>query len=144
MSKKRIGSDVLKARPSVVGRQDHHTIIKIIIDCPLNMSVNTGCCLNGRTAQPPSKSLIFWSFPNVLCLFDSSIWAIFIQVFLGHRIEKKSEKSHPQKSFNFRVGSNWHISLFLIFWVFCPQLPSKPSKLKCGGSFGKFREFAAR
>ena len=104
----------------------------------------TGCCLNGRTAQPPSKSLIFWSFPNVLCLFDSSIWAIFIQVFLGHRIEKKSEKSHPQKSFNFRVGSNWHISLFLIFWVFCPQLPSKPSKLKCGGSFGKFREFAAR
>ena len=105
---------------------------------------STGCCLNGRTAQPPSKSLIFWSFPNVLCLFDSSIWAIFIQVFLGHRIEKKSEKSHPQKSFNFSVGANWHISLFLIFWFFCPQLPSKPSKLKCGGSFGKFREFAAR
>ena len=104
----------------------------------------TGCSQKGGSVQPPSKSLIFWSFPNVLCLFDSSIWAIFIQVFLGHRIEKKSEKSHPQKSFNFRVGSNWHISLFLIFWVFCPQLPSKPSKLKCGGSFGKFREFAAR
>ena len=76
------------------------------------ISPYTGCCLNGRTAQPPSKSLIFWSFPNVLCLFDSSIWAIFIQVFLGHRIEKKTEKSHLQKRLGFRGGSKW--------LIFCP------------------------
>ena len=76
---------------------------------------NTGCCLNGRTVQPPYKSLIFWSFPNVLSLFDHSIWAIFILVLLGHIIEKKVEKPHPQKRLDFRVGSNWLIFCWLKF-----------------------------
>ena len=34
--------------------------------------IHTGCCLNGGSVQPPSRS-----FPNVLSLFDHSIWAIF-------------------------------------------------------------------
>ena len=42
----------------------------------------TGCCLNGGSVQP-SKSLTFWSFPNVLDLFDHSIWAIFHSGILG-------------------------------------------------------------
>ena len=31
----------------------------------------------GRNAVGPSKSLIFWTFPDVLAFFDHPIWAIF-------------------------------------------------------------------
>ena len=31
----------------------------------------------------------------------------FILVLLNHMIQKKVEKTHPQKRLNFRVGSNW-------------------------------------
>ena len=31
----------------------------------------------GRIEVGPSKSLIFWTFPDVLGFFDHSIWAIF-------------------------------------------------------------------
>ena len=45
--------------------------------------------LKGWNSPTPSKSLIFWTFPNVLGFFSHSIWAIFILVLLRHIIEKK-------------------------------------------------------
>ena len=39
--------------------------------------VSTRVFSKGRNAVCPSKSLIFWTFPDVLGFFDHSIWAIF-------------------------------------------------------------------
>ena len=62
----------------------------------------------GRNVVGPFKSLIFWTFSDVLDFFwpfnmgDFSFWYIWV-IWL----KKKVEKSHSPIRLNFRVGSNW-------------------------------------
>ena len=52
----------------------------------------------GRSEVGPSKSLIFWTFSDVLDFFLTIQYGrFFILVPLIHMIEKKVEKSHPPK-----------------------------------------------
>ena len=99
---------------------------------PLYISLSQlyiGCCLNGRSVQPPSKSLIFWSFPNVLSLFDQSIWA-------------ESWNISSSKKLQFQ---GWlKLAYFWFFCFFVHNSPQNHPHSKCWGSFGKFRELAAR
>ena len=80
----------------------------------------------GRNAVGPSKSLIFWTFSEVLDFFwpfnmgDFSFWYFWV-IWL----KKNVEKYHSPKRLNFRVGSNWHIFWFLIFWGFVHNILEK-------------------
>ena len=72
--------------------------------------------LKGWNSPTLSKSLIFWTFPNVLGFFYYSIWAIFILVLLRHIIEKK--KCASSKNLKFQDWLNLANFWILIFFGF--------------------------
>ena len=89
----------------------------------------------GRNEVGPSKSLIFWTFSDVLNFFLTIQYGrFFILVLLGHMIEKKSWKISSSKKARFQ---GWlKLAQFLLFeFLGLPNLDSiisgiSPSILK--------------
>ena len=76
----------------------------------------TGCSQKGGSVKILSKSLIFWSFPNVLCLFDHSIHS----GTPGAYYWKNKLKNYNLKKVKFQGWVNLAIFWNLFFLVFCP------------------------
>ena len=60
-------------------------------------------------SNPLLNPLYFGVFLMFCACLTIQYGRFFILVLLGHIIEKKVEKPHPQKRLDFRVGSNWLI-----------------------------------
>ena len=66
-------------------------------------------------SNTPLNPLYFGVFLMFCACLTIQYGRFFILVLLGHIIEKKVEKPHPQKRLDFRVGSNWLIFCWLKF-----------------------------
>ena len=103
----------LFANCNVTGMCKHKLIDKLNKDVSRNR--HTGCPVYLVLKQGAVNQLFLEVFLMFLACLDHARWAQFHLGILGPQEWKKIQKSYPEKSSDFRVGSNWHIFWFLSF-----------------------------